>query len=179
MKSFIASILILAVVGMVVGVVATAADTGTVTATVCPKLISVNVSPSSVDYGIQALSATNLTPSPPSVTLTNNGNVNETFSIKGGDATPSGAGTNWTLAGTVAPDQYIHRSSPDNTTFTPLTASYEVFADTDTTKVTADSACDGTTGDGGTKTLYLNMDTPTDTTTQDTFSAPVTILATE
>jgi len=65
----------------------------TVNATVTALLISINVSPTSVDYGTQAVGATNVAPSPAFFSVTNTGNVNEKFAIKGADT------ANWSLAG--------------------------------------------------------------------------------
>ena len=176
MKSLIASIVILGLVGMIIGVAVQGVEE-TVTATVCPKLISVTISSSTVDYGIQALGATDVIPTPASVTLTNNGNVDETFSVRGDSAVPQEGGTSWVLVSTISTgNQYIHRSSPDGTTFTALTLSNVAFAGTDTTKVTKGDCA----GSGGvSKTLYLNMDTPTSSTTQSTFDARVGVLVTE
>ncbi len=57
MKSLIASICILGLVGMVVGVAIQGADTDTVMATVTPQFIAVSIDVESVDYGVLRNSA--------------------------------------------------------------------------------------------------------------------------
>ena len=171
-KSTVATIAILGLIGLGVGVGASADTEATVSATVCPILIAVTVSPNTVDYGIQALGGTDLVPNPTSVTIKNSGNVEENFLVKGGDAITTGG--SWTLAGTAGIDAYVHKSSPDNSNFTDLTTSNASLV----TNISGDTACDGTTGDGGTQFLFLKMDTPTISTEPGQYSAPVTITAT-
>jgi len=142
-----------------------------VTATVCPTLISLSLSASSVAYGIQDLNVTNLVPTPSSVTITNNGNVAENFLVKGADATTTG-GT-WTLAATAGTNLYVHKSSPDNSVFTALTTTNATLK----TNVAADTACKGTAGDGGTQALHLKMDTPVISAVQGEYSTTVTVTA--
>ena len=114
-KQLIASICILGLVGMVVGVAVLAGTEEPISATVTPKLVSVSVSPTTVNYGTLALSTSDgsrTTALSGTFTATNGGNVTETFNIKGTDAT---GGTTWTLdyspanTGTVGNDQYVHR----------------------------------------------------------------------
>ena len=51
MKSFLAIISMLILTGVVVGVVAIAAETASITATVTPRSVSVTVTDGTVDYG--------------------------------------------------------------------------------------------------------------------------------
>ena len=142
-----------------------------ITATVCPTLVSVTVSPGLVDYGVQDLDDTNLIPTPASVTITNNGNVTEDFLVKGANATTSGGA--WTLNTTAGANQYVHRSSPDDSTFTALTTTPATLA----SNILGESLCDGSASDGETQTLYLNMDTPTTSSVQGEYSTTVTVTA--
>ena len=100
MKSLIASIVILGLVGMVVGMVAQAA-TADVTATVTPRLISVSVDPTSVDYGVMGTSEDQVSPT---ITVTNDGNDVEDITITGSDS------TNWTLSDTVGSETFVHKA---------------------------------------------------------------------
>lgn len=102
MKSLIASIAILGIVGMVVGV-AVQADTAPISATVTVKLISVTVDPTSVNYGTLAFGDSAISST---FTATNEGNIDEAFEIKGADATFNGG--SWTLAGTSDTNQFRH-----------------------------------------------------------------------
>jgi hypothetical protein len=70
----------------------------TVSATVSVQAISVSVDPTSIDYGTLPFETTqrsDLLPTPITFTATNDGNVNEDFSLRGTDAT--GTGFTWTL----------------------------------------------------------------------------------
>lgn len=90
---------------------------GRVTATVTPKLISIVVSPSTLDYG--ALSLGNVATSDV-IVATNNGNVAEDFIISGSAATAGG--DSWSLS-TVSPGENVYRHLFDfdpYDSFTPL-----------------------------------------------------------
>lgn len=138
-----------------------AADTATVTATVTPKLVSVTVSPTSVAYGTVPLSSSATSGV---ITATNDGNVTETFNIKGADATYS---TNtWVLSDTaVGANQYMHKFAlPTYITWTPLSTTYLTLA----TGIAA----------SGTQDFKLQIWTPTSTTLYGEYSTTVTVLAT-
>jgi hypothetical protein len=95
-------------------VVANAADTEVITATVTFQQISLGVSDGSVAYGVLAASETaNTVTLSDSQTITNTGNVNEDFDIKGIETTTGGTCTHWTLLGSGAPaeNQYGHEWS--------------------------------------------------------------------
>lgn len=101
-----------------------AATEGAVTATVTPQIVAISVAPPTVDYGTLDFSATDISRTvglSGTITVTNDGNVNEDFAIKGDNS------TNWTLdsspanTGTVAIDQFVHRFDAD-ATFTDGTA---------------------------------------------------------
>src|SRR6266545_4702610 len=98
-------------------------DNQTVSATVTPLLISVSVSPPSVNYGIKAFNLTGLEPSPATFNVSNTGSVAETFQIKG--AASSGG---WTLGAAAGTDTYVHRFRLSTGTFAPLTTSNQLLA---------------------------------------------------
>lgn len=118
MKSLIASILILGLIGLVVGVVAQGADTADVSATVTPKLLTVSVSDGSVAYGILGLNTTKNTAlydentnqngmSPADTqTVTNGSNVDVALNIMSSDAV---GGIAWQLATAPGSDAFVHQ----------------------------------------------------------------------
>ena len=90
---------------MVVGMAVQGADESSVTATVTVQNISVAVTDGVVAYGTLGNNTSQDTTSgnlSDTQVATNNGNVAETFNIKGQDS-----GT-WTLAASVGADQYVH-----------------------------------------------------------------------
>lgn len=157
---------------------ALAADTGAVSATVTPKNISVSVSPTSVSYGILALSASDAsrtTALSGTFTVSNDGNVTETFNIKGTNATGGGGDTTWTLnsspaaTGTVGANQYVHRYD-EGASFTDgeaaaLSTGYLLLKSGIAASGTANSV------------LQMNM--PTSTTGNGLRTSTVTVQATE
>lgn len=150
-KSIIASICILGLVGMVAGVAVKAASTATVTATVTVQNISLSVSDGSVAYGTLASNTTKSTCTSELndlQTVTNNGNVAENFNISGQNS------ANWTLAATAGTDQYVHKFATSTCSTwsggTALTTSYT----TANTNVAASA----------TTTLNLQINTPNPST---------------
>lgn len=105
MKSLIATICILAVLGVLMGTMASAGDT--VSCTVTPGNYSVSVSPSSDPHGSMTLASSH---TGTKITATNNGTLTAKINIKGADATYSSY--TWTLS-TTAPgeDIYVHAYS--------------------------------------------------------------------
>lgn len=97
MKSLIASIAILGLLGMAVGVGVGAAD---ITATVTPKIVSISVSETAVGYGVVDVPSTDNVPVTPSanviIAVENTGNADEDFAINGADAT--GDTITWNIA---------------------------------------------------------------------------------
>lgn len=132
MKSFFATIGILSLIGMMVIGLAQAGDTATVSATVTVQNISVTVADGLVAYGTLAVSGTKDTTSSGvnnSQTATNNGNLTETFNIKGANST----GCVWTLASSQGSEQYFHKFCNNGTcdsspVWTALTGSYQTLA---------------------------------------------------
>ena len=176
MKQLIATICILGLVGMVVGVGVQADDT--VTATVTPKLISVTLSDTTINYGTLALSTDNSnrsTAESVTITATNNGNVTSNLTIVGSNAT--GGTTPWIISsdpaadGAVASDQFAHRFDEGSTFVTGEAAALDSSA--------YKTLKNGVAG-SGTVDFILQMNMPTSSTnTSDTKSTTVTVLATE
>ncbi len=137
---------------------ATHTPESTVSATVTPAVLSVSVTPSSVDYDVVEMSSTDNLPTPISFTATNNGSITEDIEIKGAST------ADWTLAATAGADQYVHKASPDafSTTITLTTLNQTLAAGVTTS---------------GTVTVSLKLDAPTSSTTAATQTAPVTVIA--
>jgi hypothetical protein len=114
-----------------------------ITATVTPKLLSITVSPTSVDYGVLPLGGKGTSGT---ITVTNNGTVNANLEISGTDAT-AGSGT-WELV-TSGPltDQFSHK-------FKLTSASQYVFIPRDTTTTPSTGVAPG---EGVGFTLQLDM----------------------
>jgi len=129
-KAFISSICLFSLILMSLGTAVRAEDTGTVAATVTVQNISVTVTDSTVTYGTLANNSTKGTHSGDlndTQTANNNGNIAETFNIKGQDS------ADWTLAGTAGSDSYVHQfctatCTAPPTNYTVLTTSYQELA---------------------------------------------------
>lgn len=152
MKSFIATITVLVLLGMLVGTAARAGTEATVAATVTVQNISVSVSDGTVTYGTLGQNVTADTEPADGQTATNDGNITEDFNIKGQNS------ANWTLAGTAGSDQYIHRFCNDTasdcttppTNYTALTTSYQTLA--------------ASVATSGTRLFQLQINTPNPST---------------
>jgi len=167
MKSFIANVCILGVIGVLIGTKVFAAETAQVSATVTVQNISVSVSDGSIDYGTLAPGGSEDTTNNgvnDTQTATNDGNVNEDFNIKGENVT---TGCSWTLSTSAGDEQYSHEicttdcdSSP---TWTALSTSYTTLA----TGVTP----------SGTQDFDLKITVPTSTTCDQQATVTVTVQA--
>jgi hypothetical protein len=113
-KQLIASICVLGLVGMVVGVVAQADNT--VTATVTPGVVSVSLDRNTTSYGIMLIGESKADPAG-AITATA-GSVEININFTGADATYNDYA--WTLTGTPGEDAYKH-SATIGSTETPLT----------------------------------------------------------
>ncbi len=130
MKSLIATICILGIVGLIIGTMVSAATEATVTATVTVQNIAVSVSDGIVAYGTLGQNSTKGTHSGDLndlQTATNDGNVTEDFNIKGI------VSTDWTLGATAAENVYVHQfctatCTTPPTNYTVLTTSYATLA---------------------------------------------------
>lgn len=153
---------LLSLLGALLAVGVSAADTGTVTATVTVQNISVSVADGAVSYGTLGSNTAADTNPADTQTATNNGNVTENFNIKGQNS------GNWTLAGTAASDAYVHKfctsscGSPP-TSYTALTTSYQALATSVATS--------------GTQTFDLYINTPNPSTVFTQQSVDVTVQA--
>ena len=159
----IATIGILGLVGLALGVTVSGADEASVAATVTVQSISVSVSDGTVEYGTLAVSTTKSTLAGELAdlqTATNNGNVTENFNIRGQDS------ANWTLAATTGVvNQYVHKLSKDSgANWTALTTSNQTLA----SGVVA----------AGTQTFDLQITTPSSSTSYIEQSVNVTVQAT-
>ena len=132
MKSLIANICILGMIGIVIGTGVFADTEAQVTATVKVQNISVSVTDGTVDYGTLVAGGVEDTTTNgvnESQTATNDGNVTEDFNIKGEDVS---AGCSWTLAATQGDEQYFHKfctsDCDSNPTWTALTTDYQTLA---------------------------------------------------
>jgi len=163
MKGLIASIIILGLAGMVVGVAVQGATTDIVTATVTPQTVSVSVDVSSVDYGVLDVNET----SAPSVviTATNEGNVAEKLEIKGSDS------ADWTLSNTaIGSETFMHEFATDDDSYAAYTALHNTNYTTLDASVSAPS---------GTQLFKLQLKMPSSTSATGQQSTTVTVLATE
>ena len=165
-KQLIATICILGLVGMVVGVIAQGATEDTVTATVTPGVVSVDVTPATFDYGYMTLntSKTSHEAGQTSGITANVGTVHTDLNIRGANALGDPTGT-WTLAGSTGSDIYVHEfgAGADPGSWTALTTSNATL----TIGVTP----------SGSYIFGLRITTPTASTVVDEYSAPVTVVA--
>lgn len=156
--------LIPVLVSVMIGTGIKAANTGTVSANVTAQNVSLSVSPGNVTYGTLGLGTSQDTCAlTQSQTVTNDGNVDENFNIKGQDSTA------WTLAGSSGNDTYRHQFYTDGTCATPdgdLTTSYQNL---DYTPV----APDGTTD----LDLEITVPDPSSSDTQQDVSVTVQAVA--
>ena len=113
-KQFFASVMVLVLAAMVVGVGVNADTEAIVSATVTAELVSVSItSDGTVSYGTLALSTTKDTVAlGQTQTATNSGNVTANFNIRSSDAISSG-GTDWNLAASAGTNDFTHEFSVD------------------------------------------------------------------
>jgi len=165
MKSLIASIAIVSVVGAGVFAAAGAADTANVAATVTAELISITVADGSVAYGTLAVStnADTVTLSQTQV-VTNGGNVNVDLDVKSSDAA---GGTPWNLVAAVGSlDEFTHEFAPDGSTWASFNVDNDVYTSLATSVTT-------------TQNLDLRIKTPTSITDGTEKTITITVLATK
>jgi len=148
MKSLIATLCTLGVVGMVIGAAVLGATEAMITATVTVQNISLSVSDGSIAYGVLPVNTSRDTCYfSDTQTVTNDGNVAEDFNIKGKNS------ENWTLGSTPGSEVYVHKfatsSCPVTWGGTALTTSYQTMA----TNIPVN----------GSATLNLQITTPTAT----------------
>lgn len=169
MKKFLMSIGVLVIVGTIVGVLARAATTGVVNATVTVTNIAVSVSPSGFAYGTMAnntASSTKTLWAGAGIVASNDGSAAD-FDIYGANT----SGNVWTLAtATSTDDVYAHRFCNETdgdcltwTDYIPLTASPQVLKDN--------------VAISGEVAFQLQIHTPNPSTVYTEQTAPVTVQA--
>ncbi|MBZ9572462.1 hypothetical protein KJA15_03970 [Patescibacteria group bacterium] len=167
-KQFIATICILGLVGMVVGVGVLADGTETVTATVTAELITISLLDGAVDYGILPINdSEDTTPSGLDDTqvVTNNSNVAVDLGVKSSDAV---GGTPWNLVvATGSIDEFTHEFAPDGSTWATFNVDNTTY-----TSLTTNVAVNGT------QDLDLRIGTPTSVSDNVLKTITVTVLAT-
>ncbi len=167
MKSLIASIIILGLAGMVVGMAAQGAPSADVSATVTAELITISVNDGNVAYGILPVntSADTVTLTQTQV-VTNDGNVAVDLKVKSSDAIGV---TNWNLAATnAALNDFTHESSPNGSTWTAFNVDNNIYT----------SLAGPVAATGGTQNLDLRIKTPASVTDNTEKTITVTVLAT-
>lgn len=142
-------------------------DQEPITVTVTPKLVSLTLSDTSIDYGIVSVGV-GKTATSGTVTVTNSGNVSEDFDIEGDSATT--AGGSWSLvsgSGSPGVNQFKHSFAlgPSFDPFTVMTTGYGDFA----------NSVAASTG----KDFKLKIDMPSSTSVYGQYTTSVEFLATE
>ena len=168
MKSTIATIAILALVGLGVGMNVGAAD---VVATVTPLIISLSVTSGSVNYGVLDVDETNNTfngaATTDTQTIENTGTVSIDVLIKSSDAV--GSTINWDLEATKGADQYVH--SYDINASVPAFTVFPVDNTNTSSVVTL-------ANNGNTATMDLKIDMPSSISDVTVHTITVTVVAT-
>jgi len=148
-----------------------AAETGVVTATVTPKVISVTVSPTTISYGTVQLGKNDVSPTPDTeVIVTNNGTVNEKLSIKGANASALVGGVTYTWilsSSTTGENLFMHkRAMSPYESWSALSTGYVQF-------VASESPA-------GSRNLKFTISMPTTITGEaGQYSTTITVLAEE
>lgn len=183
-KQLIASICVLGLVGMGVGMVVTADET--VTATVTPQIISVSVTDGNVDYGILTINESNNTfdgttgtvaPAVGQQIITSGSNVSIDIALRSSDAFVDLNTTDWALADTAGPDAFIHSYDIDTPIGGP--AVWAIFPFDGTFDNTYASSVVTLPLLDDTATLDLKIDMPTGITDTSVHSITITVLVTE
>ena len=157
---------LLGISAIVLAVPVLAGDTAVIDVNVSTKLISLTVTPTSIDYGV--LSENVESSLSDEIQITNDGNVNEDFSIKGADATTSdGGGNTWTLSSSNSgTNNYVHEYfEPPYSSSTAMTSSYQEF---ESGVVPSDK-----------RRIKLRLTTPETNTVIGDYTTTVTVQATE
>lgn len=136
-----------------------------VTATVTPSNVALSVAPGTVAYGTISLSSTADTTSTGlnnSQTITNDGNVNQDFTISGQNTAA------WTLSGTSGANTYIHQFCTSNCDGTPTWVDL----------VTGNTSIATGVAAAGTQVFDLKITMPSETSSYLQQSVDVTVTAT-
>lgn len=142
--------------------VASSAEEKTVTASVTPFSISVELTKTSLSYGSLQAGAPEVISSPDSFGIINRGSVNLDYEIKGGNSS-----NGWTLAEFPAQDTFRHSfsKSPNVSTFLHLTTNYQPLSQGVAVGPTAET------------TVFMRFTMPTSYTTTGAQSFPIVIRA--
>lgn len=183
MRYLLAGLLILGLVGLASQ--AYAAETADITVTVKIQKLSVAISPTSYDFGTLTVSQAAVAVS--SITVTNDGNVQEKFKL-GIPSEPNGA---WTSVTAAVPGSEEYRLSAIFTGSAPASGDYgaeDSFSVSTERTATADDLAISADGVGvkgyqvdenASRGLWFKFEAPSDTviTTQQSITARVTALA--
>ena len=167
-KQFIATLCILAVVGVGVGVGAQGANEAPVSATVTAELITISVASGSVTYGILPTDTNEDTVSlSQTQVVTNDSNVAVDLEVKSSDAA---GGTPWNLAATnEALDEFTHEFAPDGSTWAMFDVNNDIYT----------SLAGNIAASTGTQDLDLKIKTPSSVSDNTQKTIIVTVLATK
>lgn len=158
--------------GLILTIPVLADDEEVITATVTVEQVSVTISPTTtIGYGTHPLGTANIVTKTPSIDqnldAVNTGTINETFYIRGADAT-AGAST-WTLAATQGANQYVHKFGEG------LSPTYVALTKT----ATGDPLGASPVTPSSTRSFRLRLSMPTSITgTFGEYTTTVTVLAT-
>ena len=177
-KQFIATLCILAVVGVAVGVGVEGAD---VDVTVTPQIVSVTVANGSVDYGVVAANSWNDTidgTASGQQVITSASNVSTDIALRSSDAAKAGSSgvTDWDLVAAAAPDDFVH--SYEINTAGASSASWTAFPFDGTFDNIKTASLVTLSNNGNTATLDLRIDMPTTISDTTDHSIDVTVVAT-
>jgi hypothetical protein len=137
------------------------AEEKTVNATITPLVVSISVSPDTVTYGTRSAGVGEVSSTPEKIAVTNTGTVTQNLQIKGANSTSN----DWTLALSAGTDQFVHRFSTNNSSYTDMTTDYKNLQ----MGVISGGAID----------LYLRLVVPTVITKTAVQTLPVKILGTQ
>jgi hypothetical protein len=157
MKKLIILVLGLVVLAVLFTMPVWAATEGTISVTVTPKLVSLSVDHDTYDYGVLDLNDTAETAI--TFNVTNEGNVDEDFDIKGFNTAA------WTLAGTAGANEYVHEWKEGVGSYSALSTSNQPAA----ASVSSD----------GSKSYQFRLSTPTSSSSFDAQNPNVTFTASE
>ena len=155
------------------------ADSNSVSVSVTPMVVAVNVNPTSIDYGSLALSAADdarSTAVSPQIGVFNTGSVIADFKVRGSNATPSiGGQTTWTLdctgtTGVVGANKYALRFSTANPA--------DFIGGGDTLCPSSDKTLATSAAVGGETDVKFQMNMPTGSTGYSSRSSTITVIAT-
>ena len=153
-------------IGTVLALPATADDNKTVNAMVTPKVISITVSTTTLQYGTLSVGSTNNIPTPASVGVTNTGTAPIDIQVRAANSTPGG----WTPANTPGANIYRHEID------TSSTSSGGTFDGA--LKTTAEDIYNDVLA-GQLKSIFFRLDMPTSSTSLDEQTLPIVITALE